>query len=366
VLTLEDLTTLRGRPRIDLLFIDAPGHEWEALRAVASSGSRVMQVSARLVFVGKAELDTTFGSLTAAGYREHTATLDRSNAQQYAWVRPEYAQHLVSPTGEALSRSRALGYCAGSPYSCAEEFVGWYGDGWKWVCGARALPASDCVVYSFGGSSNTQFDIDFARRTACEVHTFDMVCAHHCPYGECYPTGNTCHEIALGVADGVPCSRCGNGTRTLSLPSIMRELGHHKLDVLKLDIEGGEADVLNALLDADGMRNVGQLLLEWHVKDWPKMRRRLEQHGFVLFHKEHNLLAPPGLLEYAFVRPGFYTSKPLLGPFPCPSVPKKAGAAKGSNERNKYAYTVVFVVAAICLVLLLVLRAAVPSDPSRA
>ena len=89
-----------------------------------------------------------------------------------------------------------------------------------------------CVVYSFGGSINTQFEIDLSRRTSCEVHTFDPICKETCPYGACYPQGTQCHEIAL-CASTVPCYGNGSSPRTKTLPTIMHGLGHTKLDVLK-------------------------------------------------------------------------------------------------------------------------------------
>src|SRR5262249_717350 len=47
-----------------------------------------------------------------------------------------------------------------------------------------------------------------------------------------------------------------------SVPSLMHELGHERLDILKLDIEGAEYEVLTSVLDADV--RVKLILVEFH------------------------------------------------------------------------------------------------------
>ena len=49
--------------------------------------------------------------------------------------------------------------------------------------------------------------------------------------------------------------------RTLS--SLMKALGHTKIDVLKLDVEGSEFAMLNEMLD-NGCPPVDQITTEWH------------------------------------------------------------------------------------------------------
>ena len=49
-----------------------------------------------------------------------------------------------------------------------------------------------------------------------------------------------------------------------TLPSIMKELGHTHIDILKLDVEGSEYTFLEQLLDTMGCPPVNQLTMEWH------------------------------------------------------------------------------------------------------
>ena len=89
-----------------------------------------------------------------------------------------------------------------------------------------------------------------------------------------------------------------------TLREIMRELGHARLDVLKLDIEGDEWDALlgDVLCPARGAAGLGhapfgQLLVELHLRDGTTdidriapLFARLEAHGFRTFHREPNVL----------------------------------------------------------------------------
>ena len=71
-----------------------------------------------------------------------------------------------------------------------------------------------------------------------------------------------------------------------SIPSIMDELGHDRLDLLKLDIEGAEYEVLDAMIAA-GV-DVKILVVDVHrVRDVADMGRavaRLRQNGYTPVH----------------------------------------------------------------------------------
>lgn len=73
-----------------------------------------------------------------------------------------------------------------------------------------------------------------------------------------------------------------------SFADILSELGHDRIDVLKMDIEGSEYEVIPAILDADV--EIGQILVEIHERYFPdgreKTRRMFEQlndNGFLVF-----------------------------------------------------------------------------------
>ena len=73
------------------------------------------------------------------------------------------------------------------------------------------------------------------------------------------------------------------------LKSITEALGHHRLDVLKMDIEGGEMVAIPDLLDSGVF--VGQLLAEFHyhypVIGWTafvELMARVHNRGYRIFH----------------------------------------------------------------------------------
>lgn len=53
-----------------------------------------------------------------------------------------------------------------------------------------------------------------------------------------------------------------------SLPSIMAELGHKKVTIVKLDVEGSEYRFLETMITSGACLNVDQLTLEWHHYDY--------------------------------------------------------------------------------------------------
>jgi FkbM family methyltransferase len=66
------------------------------------------------------------------------------------------------------------------------------------------------------------------------------------------------------------------GGRVLRLSTIMRELGHDRIDVLKLDVEGSEFEVIPDLVDSGVV--VDQLLVEIHYR----FRSRSFRQGMAL------------------------------------------------------------------------------------
>jgi FkbM family methyltransferase len=148
---------------------------------------------------------------------------------------------------------------------------------------------ADSIVYSFGLGEDISFDLALMELTGCQVFGFDptprsiaWVRAQQLPPGF--------HLQELGVAgyDGkasfapprdpthvshsmVAAAGSGNANGNASghtefevrrLPTLMNELCHDRLDLLKMDVEGAEYEVIDDLL-AQGLRP-RQLLVEFH------------------------------------------------------------------------------------------------------
>lgn len=146
------------------------------------------------------------------------------------------------------------------------------GDGGWWLCGVDSAMGNDCVVYSFGIRDNFSFDHYVAER-GCTVHGFDPSPAgldSEAEYKSITPAGMgqgkaLYHPYGLG-SDGtyepgtVPFRWPGMGYLRDSnsnqwtlktLPRIQTELKNDRITVLKVDIEGGEWDMMMDIIRAD-------------------------------------------------------------------------------------------------------------------
>jgi hypothetical protein len=117
-------------------------------------------------------------------------------------------------------------------------------DAGKYLCGLDALQEG-CVIYSLGSRLQFNFEFEMIMSSPCEIHTFDCTVAPTAPLHERIVYHRTC--IAdVDSADG----------KYRNLASIARELGHMSIALLKMDIEGYEYGVFEALW-RDGVDAVG-------------------------------------------------------------------------------------------------------------
>lgn len=142
----------------------------------------------------------------------------------------------------------------GSPYG------GWYVP--------TELLSRESIVYSGGVGEDVSFDLALIQRVGCDVWAFDPTPRaiafaadldapnfHFLPYA-LWSTDevksffvprdrrHVSHSLVnLQHTDEYIDVRCR------SIPSIMSELGHERIDLLKLDIEGAEYDVLRSVGD---------------------------------------------------------------------------------------------------------------------
>jgi hypothetical protein len=138
-----------------------------------------------------------------------------------------------------------------------------------------------------------------SSHSGCVIHTFDptvnrlkLLSGY---YG--FPAGANYHYIGIGAA---PETFYGStGSRRISflvnsLNNIMDTLNHPYLDILKIDVEGSEWGLIDAMAKT-GFPDIGHLLVEVHLtdrispeKEWPDVVRlveRIEAAGFRLVHK---------------------------------------------------------------------------------
>ena len=53
-----------------------------------------------------------------------------------------------------------------------------------------------------------------------------------------------------------------------TIPTIMKELGHTHVDIMKIDVEGSEYALLEHMFDTFGCPPTDQITLEWHHFDF--------------------------------------------------------------------------------------------------
>ena len=164
-------------------------------------------------------------------------------------------------------------------------------DGMWMVCFDQGVLTPGCVIYSFGIGSDWSFDEAMATGDAfglsgpprkgigCAVHAFDPTMG--LPSHVHQPGTVWFQPTALGAADGLlvepsdPSVAWANGRaitgpraprwRQARLHTLLRDNGHRRLSLLKIDIESFEWAALAAALRDGALDGVDQLLFEAHL-----------------------------------------------------------------------------------------------------
>jgi FkbM family methyltransferase len=173
----------------------------------------------------------------------------------------------------------------GVQLSCKRLHLG--NDGANWCVCPDGLDCSS-IVYSFGVGEDLSFDLELIHRFQFQLHAFDPTPKSiEWVRRQNLPKGFVFHEYGIASFDGssrfLPPQNPAHVSHTMlerdtawpaidlpvrRLTTIMESLGHERIDLLKMDIEGAEYGVLSNLLSSD--IRVGQLLVEFHHR-WPEV-----------------------------------------------------------------------------------------------
>jgi len=178
---------------------------------------------------------------------------------------------------------------------------------------------SGAIVYSGGVGEDASFDLELIRRFGCEVWAFDPTPRaiayaasinderfHFFPVGlwsadgpqTFFPPADAEH-VSHSIGNLQEVSGSAFTAECRSIQSLMRELGHDRIDLLKLDIEGAELTVLAAVTGGEIAPSV--LAVEFHPKSVVdttrvlQIVRRLRKRGYRLLAEEN--------WDLTFVRP---------------------------------------------------------------
>jgi len=193
-------------------------------------------------------------------------------------------------------------------------------EGASW-CICPTMLSESSVAYSFGVGEDISFDLELICRFRLHVHAFDPTPRSIAwVHSQTLPREFVFHTYGVAGADGMrkfaPPVNPAHVSHTMlqrdtpwpaievpvrRLSVILNSLGHEKIHLLKMDIEGAEYEVLPSLLDSRIL--VDQLLIEFHHR-WPEVGvektsralRELKLSGYRIFY-----VSPSGE-EYSFRR----------------------------------------------------------------
>ncbi|BCZ49022.1 hypothetical protein psyc5s11_50890 [Clostridium gelidum] len=169
--------------------------------------------------------------------------------------------------------------------------------------------SNESIVYSFGIGEDISFDLEIIKKFNCKVFAFDPTPKSlKWLSNQQLPTNFTYYDYGISSFDGytkffmpknneyVSCSSIKNTStsdqtievKVKKLDTIIKQLGHKKIDILKLDIEGSEYDVVEGILDS-GI-HIQQILIEFHhrlckngLDKTKRIYQKLNESGYKLF-----------------------------------------------------------------------------------
>jgi FkbM family methyltransferase len=245
--------------------------------------------------------------------------LDRSTRIIQNLLGPKATQYIQAKLGSNGTRSvrELLGRSPRhrAQIFCNKEVCG-NGDA-SWVICPDQL-TSEGIIYSVGVGNDITFDLGLIERFGVQVFAFDPT-PGSVAWVKSKNLPEKFHFIEYGIADfdgftefhnfdGIQFTLCqvANSRSSIKLPvrrlkTIMNELGHNKISLLKIDVEGGEysiiKDILNSAID------INQLLIEFH--HWlPAFSSSQTKHAVALLNNEGYKIFNISEIgrEYSFIR----------------------------------------------------------------
>lgn len=182
--------------------------------------------------------------------------------------------------------------------------------------------SADAIVYSAGVGRDITFDLDLIDVFGVQVHAFDPTPESVAwVHAQELPPEFIMHAVGLASFDGTakfsPPDNPAHVSHTMlhrpmafraavevpvkRLSTVMEELGHAHLDILKMDIEGAEYNVIADMLETGLLPR--QLLVEFHhafpeigIERTHETISTLRKAGFKIFS------VSPSNKEFSFVR----------------------------------------------------------------
>ena len=201
----------------------------------------------------------------------------------------------IGPVHRLVSRARGSRIHRPSRHVRGMMVIGSDYGGWA-VVQEGLGPAA--IVYSVGVGQDISFDLGMIERFGCAIEAFDPT-----------PLSRAWMFHAPATEGHVSFSRTGtpegDTTKTVTCPirrlsTLMQDLGHTRIDVLKMDIEGFEYAVVEDLIA--GSIRPRQLLIEFHHNMYSHSRSDTERSVAMILAAGYELFWVSNVgHEYAFV-----------------------------------------------------------------
>jgi len=193
-----------------------------------------------------------------------------------------------------------LGFYPKINYLCHKKRFGSEYGGWDV---ALEYLNKDSIVYSFGVGEDASFDMALMEKYDLIIHAFDPTPRSiEWVEGQNFPEKFVMHTYGIADFDGrvsfYPPENPKHVSHTIlfktetqsnaitvsvkRLSTIMRELGHNHIDVLKMDIEGAEYKVIKDMEQLDIRPK--QILVEFHHR-FPNVGIRCTKEAYVILKK---------------------------------------------------------------------------------
>ena len=166
------------------------------------------------------------------------------------------------------------------------------GDGGKYVCNPHRI-RSPCLIYSMGVNQDITFETQFLDNVAkCEIFAFDP--APHVAQNVELQSSLKLRNISFfpyGIGKTNTLNQIMHMTNKLD-----RDGNPMLIDILKMDIEGGEFEFLDWFTKSCAAFKINQILIEFHLEGienkvmWNHLQS-LWKCGFRIFHKDPNRIS---------------------------------------------------------------------------
>jgi len=194
-------------------------------------------------------------------------------------------------------------------YECAGKVSLGSKKHWSWCICPEGITSSS-IVYSLGVGRNISFDVAMIEKYQAQVYAFDPT-PSSVEWVKSRTVPERFHFFDYGIAsfDGTAMlydnpkyssqsilhrpkgKETGLEVQFRTLKTVMETLGHKKINVLKMDIEGAEYEVLDDVLSSD--IKVDQLLVEFHhnkfrdikMSDTKRIIEELRKNNFRIFYR---------------------------------------------------------------------------------